>query len=91
MLSSSLTSVFSFGQVFLNKHPEISRKLKNFTDFHSYKDNVDLLDKIDKKIHAKGDKIGAAIVTDKDDKINAKIQNKINNITVKPVPSIFSM
>lgn len=70
------------GQVFLNKHPVIARRLKNFTDFHSYKDNTDLLTKIGDKLTAKGDKIEAAIVTDKDQKITDKIQNKINNITV---------
>eukprot|EP00884_Botryococcus_braunii_P009026 jgi/Botrbrau1/18124/Bobra.53_1s0003.1 len=68
-------------QVFLNKHPEINRRLKNFTDFHSYKENTDLLTKISDKMYAKGEKIKAAITSKKDQKITEKIQNKINSVT----------
>lgn len=74
-------------QVFLNQHPSINMRLKNFTDFHSYKENVDLLGKIDQKLKNKGNIIQDAIVTDKDTKITAKIQGKIDKITVIPVPA----
>eukprot|EP00884_Botryococcus_braunii_P015230 jgi/Botrbrau1/2390/Bobra.0395s0022.1 len=65
-------------QVFLNRHPDVSRRLKNFTDFHSYKENLDLIGKIREKMVAKGDKIGDAITTAKDTKITKKIQEKID-------------
>ncbi len=69
--------------MFLNKHPEIQAKIKNFTDFHSYKENVDLLGKITAKMQAKGEKIGKVISNEKDKNITAAINEKIAKITVR--------
>jgi hypothetical protein len=70
-------------QAFLNRHPGILKKVRNFTNYHFHKDNVDLIDKIDEELKRKGDEIGKHIMTEKDAQLTERIQKKIDTITVR--------
>eukprot|EP00884_Botryococcus_braunii_P014508 jgi/Botrbrau1/23058/Bobra.0243s0001.1 len=80
---TAVTQHYLDTQVYLNTHPKVMKLIKNFTDFHSYKDNTDLLDKLEKHMKKKGDKLGKHIMKEKDEKLTEHIQQKIENATAK--------
>eukprot|EP00884_Botryococcus_braunii_P009031 jgi/Botrbrau1/18129/Bobra.53_1s0007.1 len=86
---NAVTQQFLDTQLYLNTHPKIMKLIQNFTDFHSYKDNTDLLEKIEKHLKEKGTWLGKHIEKKKDKKLTAHIQEKINNAAAKLRPVGF--